>query len=218
MLLILTTTLCLSLSAIIAPATDTPAANPLFDANGRVVAIVRVKAPWYAFDFLLSREYRKTIPTYKAVKGLRFKAFSSIETGKGKFFGGIYLWETATDARQWFTPAWFADVEKKRGAKPDVVYMPVVADTSFVAAPFAYGPESEAVTVVIQGISPALSRHCLAKQPGLWRTYIVTDPAQTQGAVLLFASAREAKSFLATQAVSRYDWYTTPVLLNNVPE
>ena len=179
------------------------------------VTIVTVKAPWYAFDFLLSGQFRKAIPVYQRVAGLQFKAFSSITTEDGKFFGGIYRWDSEKQARNWYTPTWFANVERKRGHKPTVDYYPVVTDTAFVAPTFDYSKESDGVTVFVHAISPALSQQCLTQQPGLLRTYLVRQKDDKEGAMLLFAAAEMATAFLRNQQVSHYDWFRTPVLLSN---
>ncbi|MBO0935778.1 hypothetical protein J2I47_04380 [Fibrella sp. HMF5335] len=183
---------------------------------GQVVTIVRVKAPWYAFDFLLRRGFREALPTYQSVNGLRFKAFSSIDRPDGTFFGGIYWWDTERQARQWYSPAWFADVERKRKARPTVDYLPVVRVATFVAPSFNYRQhEGDCVTVFVHELNGEQIKACLSAQNGLLRTYLVGESGQQQGGLLLFASAESARSFVAKQHLSRYDWYKTPALLNN---
>lgn len=44
--------------------------------NERMVTIVKSKAPWYAFDFLLPKKFREVNPIYQKVTGLEFKAYS----------------------------------------------------------------------------------------------------------------------------------------------
>lgn len=186
-------------------------------ANGHTVAIVKVPAPWYAFDFLLAREFTKVLPLYEKADGLRFKAFSSIETKNGKCFGGIYLWNSETQARRWYSPTWFADVEQKRGHRPEVLYYAVAEEVSFVAQPFDYHRgEGDCVTVFVHALTPMQRRSCLARQAGLLRTYVVREARDREGALLLFAAAGQATAFLAQQRATAYDWFNTPVLLNNV--
>ncbi|MBC7572689.1 MAG: hypothetical protein H7319_23605 [Spirosoma sp.] len=181
---------------------------------GRVVTIVKSKAPWYAADFLVDRAFRKAIPTYKKLDGLRFKAFSSIKTSSGKFVGGIYLWDSDAQARRWFTPDWFADIERKRGHKPTVDYFPLINAQSFVASDSDYR-KSGGVTIFIHGIDSALTQQCLTKQPGLLRTYIVAEANQQSGTLLLFSTVGYANTFLAEHPGRQSDWFETSVLLDN---
>ncbi|HEX8658386.1 MAG TPA: hypothetical protein VF690_12660 [Hymenobacter sp.] len=189
---------------------------PVSPATGRVVVTVDVPAPWYAFDFVLPGQFKKVLPTYQRLDGLRFKAFSIHPTQAQKLFGGIYLWDSEAQARQWFTPAWVAEVARKRGHQPSVRYYPLVSDQLFVAAEFDYrAGESESVTVFVHGVSPALRAACLAAQPGLLRSYLVRENGEKEGALLLFAAAHQATAFLKRQQGPAHDWFKTPVLLNN---
>lgn len=187
-------------------------------ADSSEVAIVSVKAPWYAFNFLLSTGFKKALPTYQQVPGLRFKAFSSSVTPDGKVFGGIYWWDSETQARNWYTPQWAAEVMRNRGHQPKVAYYPVVQEAVFVGPEFDYRQyEKHCIILFVHALSPELRRQCLAAQPGLLRACVVREPraANQQGALLLFASARQAKSFLRQQPAATYDWFWTPVLLSN---
>ncbi|MBO0931494.1 hypothetical protein [Fibrella aquatilis] len=197
-----------------APAAATP--PDAVKTTGQVITIVRVKAPWYAFDFLLRRGFRQALPTYQSLDGLRFKAFSSIDRPDGTFFGGIYWWDSERQARQWFSPAWFADVERKRNVKPTVDYFPVVQTATFVTPSFNYRQhETDCVTVFAHNLSEKQRQHALSAQDGLWQTYLVGESGGQQGGFFLFASADTARSFIAKQHLTHYDWYKTPVLLNN---
>jgi hypothetical protein len=178
--------------------------------------IVDVPAPWYAFDFVLPGQFKKVLPTYQRLNGLRFKAFSIHPTQTQKLFGGIYLWDSEAQARRWFTPAWVAEVARKRGHQPSVRYYPLVSDQHFVTPEFDYrAGESESVTVFVHGLSPALRAACLTAQPGLLRSYLVREKGEKEGALLLFAAADQATAFLQRQQEPAHDWFKTPVLLNN---
>lgn len=198
-----------------APSQVIPVTAPVSD--DLAVTVVRVKAPWYAVDFLLFSQFRKAVPTYRQVAGLRFKAFASTTTKDGNYFGGIYLWDSAKQARNWYTPDWFAEVERKRGHKPTVDYYAVVNDTAFVEPAYDYRQgEGDCVTVFVHAVSPALGRECQAAQPGLLRTYVVREHSGEERAFLLFTSAVNAMAFLRSRQISKYEWFKTPVLLNNV--
>ena len=159
------------------------------------------------------RGFRDARPTYQALDGLRFKAFSSIDKPNGTYFGGIYLWTSEQQARHWFSPAWFADVGKKRHTKPLVEYLPVVRMATFVPATFDYRQhESDCVTVFVHDPNPDGTKACQTAHTGLLRTYLVEEVAHRQGALLLFTSATAANAFL-----TQHDWFKTPVLLSNEP-
>ncbi len=198
-------------------ATHSQAVVPPVSAETRVVTVVKSKAPWYAFDFLLAREFRKVVPKYQRVDGLLFKAFSSIITPQGKLFGGIYLWAAEAPARAWYTPTWFADVERRRGHRPEVSYYPLVQEASFVAPDFDYRAQgAPSVTVFAHGIGPAQGPAWLAAPaPGLLRAYLVDEGGGKQGALLLFAAAGPATQFVRGQHLSAFEWFKTPVLLRN---
>jgi len=198
------------------PATQGQILAPSNSVEGFEVTVVKVKAPWYAFDFILPSQFKKVIPVYEQVAGLRFKAFSILDKDE-KTFGGIYLWDSEQRAREWYTPTWFADIEQKRGHKPTVDHYSVVKDVTFVDPNFDYQQrESDCVTVFVHAINPALGQQCLTQQPGLLRTYLVRETGEQEGALLLFANTDNATAFLERQKVDTYDWFKTPVLLNNV--
>lgn len=62
----------------------------------------------------------KTAPTYSALKakGLIRKYYLNGEAGGG----GVYLWESETAARAWYTAEWEKRVEAAFGAAPTVTY------------------------------------------------------------------------------------------------
>lgn len=183
---------------------------------GRFVTIVKSKAPWYAFNFLLARAFRKAVPVYQRIDGLLFKAFSHSRSDKGKYFGGIYLWQSEADARQWYTPNWFAEVERKRGQKPTVAFFPLVNDLLFVPENFDYRRhETTCVTLYLHALTPVYIQQCVNRQPGLLRTFVIAEDG-LQGAILLFSSARDANAFLKRSGFKLYERFSTPTLLNNV--
>ena len=218
------TLLALSTANLAHPASATarhpqPVPSRALPAPTRTLTIVKSKAPWYAANFLLVREFRKLVPVYQQIDGLEFKAFSSIVTPAGKFFGGIYCWTSEAQARAWYSPTWFADVERKRGHRPSVEYYALVDEVIFAGdAPAPGRGERRCVTVFAHALTPAQRPQCLRPQPGLLRTYLVREPQGQEGTLLLFATAGSAANFLKQSAGScTYEWFMTPVLVDNAP-
>lgn len=61
---------------------------------------------------------RKSAPIYREVKGLIRKDFLNGEDGGG----GVYLWESRTDAEAWFNDDWWGWIEDRFGARPSLTY------------------------------------------------------------------------------------------------
>src|SRR6185437_1765980 len=63
---------------------------------------------------------RKSAPTYTALgaKGLLKKYYLNGEAGGG----GVYLWKSEADARDWYTTEWEMRMAAAFGAKPTVTY------------------------------------------------------------------------------------------------
>ncbi len=85
-----------------------------------VIAIVQVKAPWYATNGIISGRFTKAIPTYAAVPNLIFKYFT---LGPIRTFGGIYLWETQANANAYYNTAWRERVKKTYGQDGEVIFL-----------------------------------------------------------------------------------------------
>jgi hypothetical protein len=89
-----------------------PSSTP--DALGEAVAtLVTVPVPPGADRAQLIAEFRKSIPIYQQVPGLRRKYFVITDDAR---FGGIYLWENQASAERWFDDAWHQRVRKTYGA------------------------------------------------------------------------------------------------------
>ncbi|MBS4045108.1 MAG: hypothetical protein ACK4Z4_05620 [Ferrovibrio sp.] len=72
--------------------------------------------------------FRSTAPTYRGVPGLIRKTY--VLYPDGVTVGGIYLWNTRSDAEAMYTDAWRDFVRGKYGCEPQVTYLdsPVVVD------------------------------------------------------------------------------------------
>lgn len=91
--------------------------------NGMVLTITHVKKPWYGLRFLMVSRFKKSIPEYASIRGLRKKSYHI--SGDGKTFGGIYLWQTKEEAANWFNPSWFSRIKEKYGEDGVVEYYTV---------------------------------------------------------------------------------------------
>jgi len=85
-----------------------------------VVTVVQVPSPWYAPRFVIASKMRSTIAQYQQINGLAFKTYSFARDSGD--FGGIYFWQDKAAAQAWFTPEWFARVQKERGSAGNVRY------------------------------------------------------------------------------------------------
>lgn len=184
--------------------------------DSQVVVIVKVKAPWYAFQSVLKGKFKDALPDYQKLDGLAFKAFSTIKTEQGKYYGGIYLWESRAKATNWFSPKWFADVKEKRGVEANVAYFDVIHFVNFVATDFDHRKgEDSCVTIFIHKITEDIIRKSTTPQTGLLRTYIIKEAENQQGALLLFAHDKAAENFIKENQIINFEKFETPVLLNN---
>lgn len=74
------------------------------------------------------RIFLSTAPKYQGVPGLFRKSYVLSEDGGTA--GGIYLWNSRTEAEAMYTESWRAFVREKYGTEPSVTYFesPVVVD------------------------------------------------------------------------------------------
>ncbi|MBE0547017.1 MAG: YdhR family protein [Rubrivivax sp.] len=72
--------------------------------------------------------FLSTAPKYQGVPGLVRKYY--VLSKDGSTAGGIYLWNSETEADAMYTDSWRAFVREKYGTEPAVTYMecPVVVD------------------------------------------------------------------------------------------
>ena len=72
--------------------------------------------------------FQSTAPKYQDVAGLVRKYY--LLSQDGSTVGGVYLWNSRTEAEELYIEAWRAFVRDKYGTDPSVIYMdtPVVVD------------------------------------------------------------------------------------------
>lgn len=187
--------------------------HPVMDT--KVVTLVKVKAPWYAFGSLLRRAFKKAIPQYQTIDGLEFKSFSIGRLEKGKHFGGIYLWENRAKAEKWFSPAWYQRVRDLRKTEGKVTYYNVVAINNWFPANFDFTAiERHSVTILISGLEAGEVAKLLVPQAGLLHAYTI-QLGEKLGLFLLFENDKKGRQFLQQNSITTFERFETPVLLNN---
>lgn len=201
------------------------------DPGSAVAVVVKVPKPWYAPKSAVISRMRDTIPQYRAVPGLAYKAFS-LAQADGQY-GGLYLWKDEAAARAWFNAAWFERVEKERGSKGQVQFheVPVAIDNTGGVAPDDGEGVATVVTVatprgvtkvqIVQEFRAAVPVY--QKVPGLLRKYfIVTDDGRF-GGIYLWKDAGSAQRWFndawkdrvlkSYGSAANIEWFDTPILL-----
>jgi heme-degrading monooxygenase HmoA len=210
------------------PALAQSPAGENFAAASAVAAIVKVPTPWYAPRFVVVGRMRDTIPQYQALPGLAFKAFSFAQADG--HYGGIYLWKDLASARAWFTPAWFARVERERGAPAEVRFFEVLAAIDNAPGGTPADPDSSSVAVLSTSPAPAgVDKPGLAQRfqasfgadrqiPGLLRRYFLITDQGRAGHISLWRDRASAQQWFNGDKVGAgadavVEWFDTPILL-----
>ncbi len=105
--------------------------NPI--SKGSYLLLVESKAPWYAPSFLIKQGFKRAVPEYKEIKGLKRKAFT-IGRNNG-FFGGLYTWQSLDDLKNYYNEERINSVEKKRGMRPILSIFQVLSSKDDVTTP-----------------------------------------------------------------------------------
>jgi hypothetical protein len=93
-----------------------------------IVAIVTFHLPQPTILQEISTTFQSTAPKYKGIAGLLRKNYWVSEDGKRA--GGIYVWESRSDADKLYTAEWAKFVQGKYGVPPQIEYLhsPVMVD------------------------------------------------------------------------------------------
>jgi hypothetical protein len=209
-----------------------PTTGEGYAAGSGVAVIVKVPKPWYAPRFVVVGKMRDTIPQYRTLPGLAFKAFSFAQADG--HFGGIYLWKDLASARAWFAPAWFARVEQERGAPAEVRFFEVLAAIDNTPGGTPADPDSSSVATLSTWPAPAgADKSRLSQQfqsgldadrrvPGLLRRYFVVTDQGRYGHISLWRDRASAGSVAdrgklgaaqSPDAEAVIEWFDTPILL-----
>ena len=105
------------------------AQSPTPAAHGPVAVVVSIPLPANISREQTVAAMQKSVPLYQALPVLTRKYFTLSDDGK---FGGIYLWNSRSEAQAWFSDAWRAKATATYGAAPEVTYFdaPIVIETS----------------------------------------------------------------------------------------
>jgi len=104
---------------------ETAGGSPSSAGDDGSVAIVKVGAPWYAPRGTIVSRMAASVPKYAVIQGLDYKIYS---IAGGKRVGGIYLWDDADAAAEFYDDAWHARIRDTYGkdAELSVYSAPVV--------------------------------------------------------------------------------------------
>jgi len=209
-----------------------PIGGDRYAAGSAVAAIVKVPKPWYAPRIVVVGKMRDTIPQSQALPGLAFKAFSFAQADG--HYGGIYLWKDLASARGWFTPGWFARVERERGAPGEVRFFEVLAAIDNTPGGTPADVDSSSVATLATSPVPAGSdRHQMARQfqsalvadrqiPGLMRRYFVVTDQGRFGHISQWRDMASAQQWFngtkdsharSPGSDATVEWFDTPILL-----
>lgn len=214
---LLTWTLALGVAAVFGPSTenlpnDSSLTNSLslVTDNPSTIAtltITRVKKPWYAWRSLVVSKMKKSVPEYQTVAGLRYKFFSLTEDHK--FAGGIYLWETEKQAKDWFSPAWFDRTEKKYGQPGTVAYYQV---KQIDVAPPSVAQEGQRWAVLSYASENPLATN--DSKGDIVAALTLRDANGETCYISVWSSQEAAEAYFENKAARR-ESFDVPVWLNN---
>jgi hypothetical protein len=93
-----------------------------------ITAIVQFALPQPVAPEKAREMFSNSAPRYVGVAGLVRKYF--LLSQDGSTAGGVYLWESQTDAERMYTVEWKRSIADKYGAEPSVTYFesPVIVD------------------------------------------------------------------------------------------
>jgi hypothetical protein len=181
--------------------------------NQPIVTITKVRKPWYVLPFILRRAFKKAVPEYQKIEGLKFKYFAT--TNDGKHFGGIYLWETKEKAAALFSEKWFEAVRRRFKTEGIVNHYTLQAVADHTPVGFDFQTiEKNSVAIFIQALSDGQINKFLMTPQGLLRAYTVNSKSQL-ALILLFNNRKLLDEFVENNFLKNYEIYFTPVLLKN---
>jgi hypothetical protein len=207
-------TIALAVALAVAPSVPISATAPEApdSAAPTTVTIVRVRTPWYAPQWLVTRRMRGTLPQYRAINGLLFKAYAH---GTDRHFGGVYFWRDSASAAAWFNDAWFARVQQQYGEAGDVRRFTVVRGAAHW--PARADEHADAVVVLEPGqTGDALPTSAVSNDSPIAR-YLLHDAQGRPALLTMWGRAAEATRYIASRPnVSpgkTTEWFDCPILL-----
>jgi hypothetical protein len=171
------------------------------------LTITKVKKPWYAWRGLVVGKMKKSFPEYSAVKGLVHKYYSFTEDHL--YFGGIYLWESEQNSKNWFNHAWFDRTKKKYGIQGMVISFQIQSIKT-ISLP----QKNEGHYCAVLSYSKNSSSDFNDNTRGLFQIIELRDSNQQACYLTLWENVRIASSFLNSKALDN-EYYDVPLILNN---
>jgi hypothetical protein len=103
-------------------------ASRAFQPPTMIIAITKFQLPKALTAEEARQIFLSTAPTYQGVPGLLRKHY--VVWDDGVTVGGIYLWNSRSEAEAFYTDSWKAFVRGKYGVEPSVTYVdsPVTVD------------------------------------------------------------------------------------------
>jgi hypothetical protein len=215
-------------------------AGPHFNAhavaNGALVgpgtqalAIVRVRAPWYAPRFVIARKFRASVPEYEHVAGLESKYFTISDDRE---FGGVYMWTARAAADAFYTEQWRRGIRARRGVDPDLLVLDApfeirgraTIDGDPIDARGLSFPATVTLVLAPEAGDPVAQAHALADAvkdlEGLIRGRAVIAPGRV-GFVALWTSRDRAQAAVSTRGLhelgisgAAVTFFDAPVLID----
>jgi heme-degrading monooxygenase HmoA len=87
---------------------------------GQTLAITYVKRPWYAGRKFIIQKMKASFGQYQSIPGLEEKFYTLQQSAST--LGGIYHWNSRSQAEAWFNENWFQQTAKKYGQTGIVDY------------------------------------------------------------------------------------------------
>lgn len=171
------------------------------------LTITKVKKPWYAWKGLVVGKMKKSFPEYSAVKGLEHKYYSF--TIDHHYFGGIYLWKSEQDSKNWFNQAWFDRTEKKYGIQ-GIVLSFQIQSIKTISLP----QKNEGNYCAVLSYSKNSSNDFNDNTKGLFQIIELRDSNQKACYLTLWENIKIASSFFNSKAFDN-EYYEVPLILNN---
>lgn len=173
--------------------------------NLTTLTITKVKKPWYATKGLVVKKMKKSFPEYSAVQGLQQKYYSFTEDHH--YFGGIYLWNSEQDSKNWFNQAWFDRTEKKYGVKGIVLSYQIQHITTMISPKI-----SEDDYFAVLSHSPTTSINWNSNSKGLIQVIELKDANQKTCYLSLWETKQNGTSF-CNSTFSENEHYEAPLIL-----
>src|ERR1700752_1100152 len=95
-----------------------------------ITAIVQYRLPPSIGLEACAEHFRKIAPGFRTVPGLIRKQFIYAEDG---WAGGVYLWETRTQAKAFYGGPWLAGIRERYGMNPEIKYFQTACVTDNAA-------------------------------------------------------------------------------------